>query len=122
MKPAPLLNVPFDPSNTEILGSVKVDRRALSTGLSSISAGFAEWIDGAEMEPWTLPYEEAVYVISGELTISSGDTTVVGHAGDMITCERGVEQVASGTPGTRVFFASYPANWRETSDRPTVSR
>jgi ethanolamine utilization protein EutQ len=122
MRPDTAMNIPFDPAHVDVLGSITVDRRSFASGLSHITAGFAEWIAGEVMEPWVLPYEEALYVISGELTIVADGKTIVGRPGDMITCEKGTTQVATAIPGTRVFFASYPRDWRETSDLPTVKR
>lgn len=113
MRRQPAMNVPYDPSFVEVNGSVRIDRRSRATGLSHIVAGFAEWTDATPSEPWVLPYEEAVFVLEGELTIQVGDRKVVGHPGELLTVEKGTETLAYATPGTKVFYASYPGNWKD---------
>lgn len=113
MSTDPVMNVNRDPAHVETNGSIIIDRRAPLTGLRHIGAGIAEWTNATPSEPWRIPYEEVLYVIEGELTVVAGDLTVVGRVGDVITAERGVEMVTRAVPGTRVFFASYPGNWKE---------
>lgn len=111
-----VLNVGSHPEHVEVTGSITIDRRGRSTGLRHIGAGIAEWADATPSEPWVLPYEEALYIISGELTIEADGYAVVGRTGDVVTAEKGVEMVTYATPGTRVFFASYPGNWQDASN------
>ena len=113
MSDQPAMNVSYDPAFTEVNGSIRIDRRSRATGLSHIVAGFAEWTDATPSEPWVLPYEEAVFVLEGQLTIEAGDLKVVGRPGELITVEKGTETVSYATPGTKVFYASYPGNWKE---------
>lgn len=113
MSQPPAMNVAYDPAHTEIMGALRIDRRSWSSGLSHLTAGFAEWLDETPTEPWALPYEEAVLVLEGELRITYGDEVVIGRPGDLVTVEQGTETVASATAGTKLFFASYPRNWKE---------
>lgn len=111
------MNVPSKPELVEVMGSVRLDRRSPATGLSHIGFGLAEWTDSTPSEPWVLPYEEALYVIAGEITILAADQRIVGRPGDVVTVERGTEIISWASPGTRVFYASHPGNWRELEAR-----
>ena len=113
MNDSPVMNASYDAAFTEVNGSIRIDRRSRATGLSNIVAGFSEFTDATPSEPWVLPYEEALYVIEGELTIEAGDLKVVGRPGDVVTIEKGTEIVSYATPGTKLFYTAYPGNWKE---------
>lgn len=112
---SPVRNMPFDQEFTGVNGPVAIDRRSKPTGLTELSAGFVTFTESGATDPWTLPYEEAFYVIEGELTLHLGDARIVGRAGDVLTLEKGVTVVYEGTAGTRAFFSLVPADWLEKS-------
>jgi len=113
MKARPVCNLPFDDGNTATNGPLAIDRRSAASALTELSAGFVEFSETGATDPWTLPYEEALYVIEGRMTLTYDDEQVVCEPGDLITLERGTTVVYSGTVGTRVLFSLVPANWRE---------
>ena len=109
-------NLPYDAESSGSLGPVQIDRRTPPFGLAELAAGFVHFPDGGCTDPWTLPYEEAFYVIEGELTLhveTAGEErrTVVGKAGDVLALHRGATVRYEGTPGTRGFYSLVPANW-----------
>lgn len=90
-----------------------LDRRTRASGLTELAAGFVTFPDGGELGPWTLPYEEVFYVISGVLSLHIDGKTVSGEAGAVLSLEKGATVIYAGTPGTRVFYSLVPANWME---------
>ncbi|WP_191244330.1 cupin domain-containing protein [Amycolatopsis deserti] len=107
----------FDPAHRDAIGPISIDRRTVGSGLVDLATGFAEFVDDAPADEWVQPYEEALYVLEGELKIRVNGHTVVGTPGDVIAVEKGATVSASGKVGTRVYFAVVPANWRETMGR-----
>lgn len=113
MSTLPVRNMPFNEEYTGSNGPVAIDRRSKPTNLSELSAGFVTFTETGATEPWTLPYEEAFYVIEGELTLVLDGERITGRAGDVLTLEEGVTVVYEGTAGTRAFFSLVPADWME---------
>jgi ethanolamine utilization protein EutQ len=107
----------FDPAHHDTLGPIRIDRRTVGSGLVDLAAGFAEFVEETPTDEWVQPYEEALYVLDGELTVRANGDTIVGTAGDVLTVAKGANVSASATAGTRVYFAVVPANWRETMGR-----
>lgn len=95
----------------ETHGPLAVDRRSRGSALTALAGGFAEFTDSSPAEPTTLPYEELLYVIEGEITLTVGDQVITGSTGDFLTLEKGATVVFAGTPGTRLFYAVSPADW-----------
>ncbi|GAA2082310.1 cupin domain-containing protein [Aeromicrobium tamlense] len=112
----PVRLAPFNADFTAQNGPIDIERRSMPNGLSELSAGIVRFPDGGRSEPWTLPYEEAFYVIDGELSLHVGDETIVVPAGEVVTLEKGCTVEYEGTPGTNAFFCLVPANWLETME------
>lgn len=113
MSDHPVKLAPFNADFTAENGPAKVERRSMPNGLKELSAGIMHMPDGGRTDPWTLPYEEAFYVISGRLILHVGDESVEVPAGEVVTLEKGCTVVYEGDPGTSAFFSLVPANWLE---------
>lgn len=113
MSTLPVRNMPFDPEHTGVNGPVAIDRRSKPSRLSELSAGFVTFTEAGATEPWTLPYEEAFYVVEGELTLVLDGERITAVAGEVLTLEKGVTVVYEGTEGTRAFFSLVPADWMD---------
>lgn len=116
MSSHPVKLAPFNAEFTAQNGPIDIERRSTPNGLSDLSAGIVTFPAGGRSEPWTLPYEEAFYVIGGQLSLHVGDETVVVPAGEVVTLEKGCTVEYEGEPGTTAFFCLVPANWLETVD------
>lgn len=104
-----------DPAQHVAIGESRAIRMTQhQTGFAELSAGL-NWFTNDEVSPeWTTPYEEALYIIEGEVHLRTPDGLhVVGHAGDVLTIEKGTTVTYQGMPGSRLFFALTPANWME---------
>lgn len=63
--------------------------------------------------PWTVRYDEILYVTEGEIIIESNGEKMVGREGDSFFIEKGTlivyEAISKGT----FLFSLYPANWKK---------
>lgn len=117
MSENPVRLAPFNADFTAENGPIKVERRSLPNGLKELSAGIVRFPDGGKSDPWTLPYEEAFYVISGRLILHHENESIEVPAGEVVTLEKGCTVVYEGDPGTVAFFCLVPANWLETMEQ-----
>lgn len=115
MSSHPVKLAPFHLDHTAKNGPIDVERRTLPNGLVELSAGIVRFPQGGRSDPWTLPYEEAFYVIEGRLMLHVGEETVEVPAGEVVTLEKGCTVEYEGEVGTVAFFCLVPANWLETS-------
>lgn len=114
--PTPVAKIPpYDARHADRNGPVAIDRRSSATGLDQLATGFAEFTTAGSVGPDTIAYEETLYLLAGELTVSSGGDQIVGRAGDLITVEKGTTVMFTGTPGTRFLYSVVPGNWRDTA-------
>jgi ethanolamine utilization protein EutQ (cupin superfamily) len=65
---------------------------------------------------WDFKYEIAYYVLEGRLTLRSNGATETAEAGDIAVIRRGAS-VSFDAERCRAFWALYPGNWAEISDR-----
>ncbi|MSU88582.1 DUF861 domain-containing protein [Rhodobacteraceae bacterium 2CG4] len=87
--------------------------RAVSSALSpGMGAGLAAF-DGCSVA-WTLQYDEVIYVIAGELTITADGVTHVAEPGDVVWIPEGTSLIYGGR-AARIFYAVQPGNWAERS-------
>jgi ethanolamine utilization protein EutQ (cupin superfamily) len=92
-------------------GPMKLELRSARTGLNELAGGILRLDDGGAGEPWKLPYEELLYVITGNLRLRFADQTLALAPGEVAAIPRGAEVVYEGDPGTTAFYALTPANW-----------
>ncbi|WP_172653033.1 hypothetical protein [Rhodococcus opacus] len=110
-------NIAYDGTNTTYFEPVEVDHRTTGSGLNELGGVFMTFDRDGRTEPWTLRYEEVIYVVSGQLTLTvaaEGEESVVsGVEGDVITLHKGSTVRYGGTQGTRLFVSLVPVNWRQ---------
>jgi ethanolamine utilization protein EutQ (cupin superfamily) len=91
---------------------------AAASGLEHLGAVFMTFDGDGDTEPWTLQYEEVIYVVSGQVKVTVvgdgvAETVRTGATGDVLTLHQGATVRYAGTPGTRLFVALVPIKWRE---------
>lgn len=91
---------------------------ATSSDLQDLGSVFMTFDADGRTEPWTLRYEEVIYVVSGHLALTvqnhgRDDAVVTGGAGDVFTLPRGATVRYGGTAGTRLFVSLVPITWRQ---------
>ncbi|OXR41226.1 Ethanolamine utilization protein EutQ [Nocardia cerradoensis] len=95
-------------------GPMTVELCTVRKGLDDLGGGFIRFDNGGKTDPWRLPYEEIIVVISGELTLHvEGGESITAPAGAVVTIAKGAGVVYEGTPGTRGFYALTPADWHK---------
>lgn len=62
---------------------------------------------------WELKYDEYNYIIEGDLDITVDGQTFHGKAGDVFFIPRGTCVTFGSRIGTKFFYVTYPANWRD---------
>ncbi|WP_180954498.1 cupin domain-containing protein [Bacillus sp. V5-8f] len=62
--------------------------------------------------PWTLLYDETIYVIDGEVKIETDGNRFIGHQGDSFFIEKGTSIIYESTTQASFYYALYPANWK----------
>ena len=77
-----------------------------------ISLGLCVFED-CEM-PYTLPYEDAMYIIEGTLTFRTAEKTHICGPGDVLWMETGAEGVFIAEGRCKVFYVVSPSNWAQT--------
>jgi ethanolamine utilization protein EutQ len=63
--------------------------------------------------PWTVRYDEILYVTEGELIIESNGETIIGKEGDSFFIEEGTAIVYEAVSKGTFLFSLYPANWNK---------
>ena len=98
-------------------GPMTVQNIGEGSGLHDLGTYFMTFVETGASEPWQLRYEEALYVISGELdlVVEEGDRTsrLRSHTGDVIAMRRGAVVRYQGVVGTRLFACITPLNWKD---------
>ncbi|MFI8975030.1 hypothetical protein ACIGO9_19235 [Nocardia asteroides] len=92
-------------------GPMTVELRTAPNGLKQLGGGIIRFDDGGSGEPWKLPYEEVLCVLTGTLRVAFDDTEIVAGPGEVVTIPRGALVVYTGEPGTSAFYALTPADW-----------
>ena len=103
-----VLNLPIDEQYVETRGPMKVDRRSRASGLTEMATGFSEFVETTSYGPETLPYDETLYVLDGELTVTYAGSEIVGRPGDLLSLERGSTITVKGVRGTRLLYSVAP--------------
>jgi ethanolamine utilization protein EutQ (cupin superfamily) len=112
--------IPFDSEQTSPAPPGYTEDRYKSSQLTEMGPAFLVFDEAGETDHWTLHYEEVLYVVEGELTLTVTEAdetyTVVGAPGDVLTIGKGAKVGYAGTKGTRVFVVFTPLNWQDLID------
>ncbi|GAA4013582.1 hypothetical protein [Streptomyces plumbiresistens] len=110
-------NIPFDGEATTEFTPSRTDDRYKNSHLTELGPAFLTFEEGGHTDRWTLRYEEVLYVVDGELTLSvtegEKEYTVTGAKGDVLAIGKGATVRYGGTKGTRVFVAFTPLDWQD---------
>jgi len=104
-----------DPANQVTFGPTFSDRMTAGSGLTELGCGFMEFAETGTTEPWTLPYEEVLLVLSGSLdldVVEDGATErVTAEQGQIVTLAKGSTVTYGGSAGTRLYWSMVPQDW-----------
>lgn len=79
-------------------------------GEGELGTGFARMEDA--VIPWTVKYDEVLFVVEGEIAIETANANLVAREKDCIWLPKGTELVYRAQKAL-VFYAIHPWNWAE---------
>jgi ethanolamine utilization protein EutQ (cupin superfamily) len=97
----------------ELVPGIDLARSVTAAGTTELGGGYMRYAEDAEFGPWTLKYDEVLFVQSGELeVVQEGKSTVAGE-GEAILIPNGATVVYKGRKGTVGFFVLWPRDWNK---------
>ena len=114
--PTPVTMLRHDQSNESPFGPGTLENRTAQVGFTELGVWFLTFPSGGHADPWTLHYEETIYVVEGEasvVTIDGVETETRATAGELFAIAKGTSVRFRGEPGTPLLVSLAPANWRE---------
>ena len=107
----------FAQANVKRFGPAEIEHRSADSGLAQLGTYFMTFDEPGHSDPWTLQYEETVYVLEGRAEFivveDGGDVRLNGDQGELIVLPRGTTVRYGAAPGTRLLLSITPVNWRE---------
>lgn len=98
-------------------GPAMIEHRTAHSGLSELGTYFMVFGSDSLSEPWTVHYEETIYVIEGQarlVVLEDGvERAVSGDVGDLIVIPKGSTVRYGASTGTRLLLSIAPVNWRD---------
>ncbi len=110
-------SVRFEPLGIESALRAEIGEAVGADRSSTLGAGFARF-EGCRF-PWTLSYDETVYVIEGSMTVMSMGRELTAGPGDVVFLPEGSEVEYRFEDPCLLFYATYPVDWsaaQETRD------
>ncbi|OLS34505.1 cupin domain-containing protein [Bacillus sp. MRMR6] len=100
----------FEPlEGTEGNGSAKIARFVTDKISSSLGGGIVKMEDCKF--PWTVQYDEILFVTEGEVIIDSNGEKRIGKEGDSFFIEKSTPITYETSSQGTFIFCLYPANW-----------
>lgn len=107
----------YDPANEKQFGPAVIEHRSASCDLHELGTYFMVFGDDSYSDPWTLQYEETVYVIEGEARLrvvnEEEETDVIAPAGELVVLPKGTTVRYGASVGTRLLLSISPVDWRD---------
>jgi ethanolamine utilization protein EutQ (cupin superfamily) len=98
-------------------GPASIEHRTAGTGLSELGTYFMVFHTDDHSDPWTVQYEETMYVIEGQARLivlqDGSESDLVGDPGDLIVLPKGSTVRYGAAAGTRLLLSISPVNWRD---------
>jgi ethanolamine utilization protein EutQ (cupin superfamily) len=108
----------FSRSNVNDFGPAQIEHRTAGSGLAQLGTYFMTFHETGLSDPWTVQYEETLYVIEGQarLVIVEGEDeqTLIGEPNELLILPKGTTVQYGALPGTRLLLSIAPVNWRDT--------
>jgi ethanolamine utilization protein EutQ (cupin superfamily) len=117
--PAPAaVSIPgHDAGHEARIGPAIIEHRTAESGLTRLGTYFMTFDSEGHSDPWTVRYEETIYVISGEarlrLVTPDGESEVVAGPDALIVLPRDTTVRYGAQVGTRLLLSISPVNWRD---------
>lgn len=106
-------------------GPAKIENRTAGTGLKELGTYFMVFDEEGHSDPWTVQYEETVYVIDGQANFlvdcDEREEALNGDPGELIVLPKGTTLRYGAKPGTTLLLSISPINWRASLEQPATS-
>jgi len=129
MLPQPRVQVlPLDKDRATPFGPGVIEHRTAQAGFTELGTYILTFPEGGHADPWTVHYEESIFVVAGEASLlvadDAGETELRASAGELIALPNGSTVRYGGAPGTELVLSIAPVNWRdlEAVDEDNVDR
>lgn len=108
----------FDPVMVTRYERTHTDDRYKSSSLEVMGPSFMTWDEEGSAGRFTIDYEEIVYVVAGEVTLTfhpegAAPEVVTALPGDVVAISAGSNLDYSATKGSKIFVVFSPLNWED---------
>lgn len=107
----------FAETNENRFGPARIEHRTADSGLAQLGTYFMTFDQTGHSDPWTLQYEETIYVLEGRLELividEGGEHPLSSEPGELVALPKGITVRYGGALGTRLLLSISPVNWRE---------
>lgn len=114
---APVSTPGYKLGNEQPFGPATMDHVTANCGLQQLGTYIMEFHSDELSDPWTVQYEETIYVIEGRARLvvhEDGQVReVVGDAGSLIVLPKGATVQYGAPVGSRFLLSIAPVNWRD---------
>ena len=98
-------------------GPAKIEHRTAGSGFAQLGTYFMTFDQTGHSDPWTLQYEESIYVLEGRVELllvdEYGQHALLGDPGELLVLPKGTTVRYGASIGTRLLLSISPVNWRE---------
>ncbi|MGD6741811.1 cupin domain-containing protein [Streptomyces sp. BH106] len=113
--------IPFDATQITRYARTHTDDRYKSSSLKVMGPSFMTWDEDGSAGRFTINYEEVIYVVEGEITLTfhpedAEPEVITAVPGDVVTITAGSNLDYTGTKGSKMFVVFSPLNWEELLD------
>lgn len=107
----------YDRANDKPFGPATIEHATADCGLKELGTYFMEFHSNGHSDPWTVQYEETIFVIEGRARLlvheAGGVREVAANAGSLIVLPRGTTVQYGALIGSRLLLSISPVNWRD---------
>jgi len=101
---------------TQIAAGMEGSRGLTQAGFTTLGGGWVRMDGTAELQNWTLKYDEVLFVVRGEAEVEDSEgENVIAHPGEAILIGEGTTVTYRAKPDTLVFFVLNPRDWDQRS-------
>lgn len=98
-------------------GPATIEGRTADCGLSDLGTFFMVYDQEGRSDPWTLVYEETIFVIEGRVSLriveDDAERQLEAGPGELVVLPKGTTVCYGAEIGTRTLLSISPVNWRD---------
>ena len=111
----------YDLKNVSRIGPAQIEHRTADSGFKELGTYVMTFDQEGHSDPWTVQYEETLYVVSGRARLvvihdDGNKTDLDAGRGELIALPKGTTVQYGAEIGTELLLSISPVNWRATSE------